>query len=819
MVMKKVHIPVALALAMASNTAVNGYVVLTSGDWTVDIDDSSKAMMMSRAGVEIFKNVSASSTFQIGGGEEITLSTGDVTPEIEVSDVTDIFGTGQQLALTYAKNGARMVQTLRFYTGLPYFIAQINVSADNGDIVRSNRMLPFYIGETIAPMGGTNNRILWVPFDNDGHVDYKNTTIGANSTHTSESHEVGCVHNVDSRFGLIAGSVDHDTWKNGVIISGKYTNRIERFECLSGMSNYYTRDVLPHGKVKGQTVSSARFMVGAFDDWREGLDAFAEANTVVAPPAEWPDGNPVGWSSWGSQQDNVSYDGVMESARFMKDELFNLGFHDSQERITISLDSFGEDNIAAGRLATMAAKAFGNGTTYSYGGKTYEGMNMVLGLYGGQFCIWEWYFGGKVKGTGLNGEPSYTFDEMALKVNGEPYRLGSNGAYASDPTHPAMRAYIRQTMKDYAARGAKYLKIDFMNCGIVQGDSYYDPEVTTAVQAYNYGMKIIKEEADKYGMYLVLAMSPAFPYQYTHGRRTCCDRFSEIGESEYVMNATSYGFWMDKLYPVCDPDQMVLCKNDANLRETEGENRARATTGMTTGAFIFGDNFSDKVLKDGVVCGYPEEAMRRAKFIMGNPDINAYVRENTGSFRPVEGKGEYKVPNTSETIFVRHTPQYSYVAVFNFSSYQGYTGDVTFERLGLNPEHAGDIKELWFGSEIKHNGNELHYDVPVKDARVYRITNLQYSGVDAVESDGRGISPEESLDIFLGADGGCNIKSPKRIRAAKVYGVDGCLLGAVAGEDNNEVSMPVAGSPAVAVVHVAFTDGDTAVRKVARSLR
>ena len=385
MVMKKVHIPVALALAMASNTAVNGYVVLTSGDWTVDIDDSSKAMMMSRAGVEIFKNVSASSTFQIGGGEEITLSTGDVTPEIEVSDVTDIFGTGQQLALTYAKNGARMVQTLRFYTGLPYFIAQINVSADNGDIVRSNRMLPFYIGETIAPMGGTNNRILWVPFDNDGHVDYKNTTIGANSTHTSESHEVGCVHNVDSRFGLVAGSVDHDTWKNGVIISGKYTNRIERFECLSGMSNYYTRDVLPHGKVKGQTVSSARFMVGAFDDWREGLDAFAEANTVVAPPAEWPDGNPVGWSSWGSQQDNVSYDGVMESARFMKDELFNLGFHDSQERITISLDSFGEDNIAAGRLATMAAKAFGNGTTYSYGGKTYEGMNMVLGLYGGQF--------------------------------------------------------------------------------------------------------------------------------------------------------------------------------------------------------------------------------------------------------------------------------------------------------------------------------------------------------------------------------------------------------------------------------------------------
>ena len=59
MVMKKVHIPVALALAMASNTAVNGYVVLTSDDWTVDIDDSNKPMKMSRTGVEIFKNDNA----------------------------------------------------------------------------------------------------------------------------------------------------------------------------------------------------------------------------------------------------------------------------------------------------------------------------------------------------------------------------------------------------------------------------------------------------------------------------------------------------------------------------------------------------------------------------------------------------------------------------------------------------------------------------------------------------------------------------------------------------------------------------------------
>ena len=95
--------------------------------------------------------------------------------------------------------------------------------------------------------------------------------------------------------------------------------------------------------------------------------------------------------------------------------------------------------------------------------------------------------------------------------------------------------------------------------------------------AYNYGMKIVREEAAKYGMYVVESIAPIFPYQYAHGRRQTCDRFSEIGESEYVMNAISYGWWTDRLYTVNDPDQLVLCKADHNAAETMGENSARAT--------------------------------------------------------------------------------------------------------------------------------------------------------------------------------------------------------------------------------------------------
>ena len=790
----------------------------TSGLWTVTVGDNDGKMTVSHNGEEIFKNVRPRAVYNIGGeSESYTVPAEGVKPEVSTATADDCFGSGEQVVLVYAgEKGVNLRQTLTFYNHLPYFIAQATVVGKDGATVESNTIVPFETGEYSTPMGGNNNRILWVPFDNDGHGYYKCTKISATTlTGDEPSHEVGCVLNTDSRRGIVAGSVDHDKWKNGVTIAGRYLIRIEKFSCLSGLSNDMTRDAMPHGKVKGETVSSARFMIGVFDDWRDGMEAFADANATVVPPAKWDGGNPVGWSSYGSQQEYVNYEGVMESARFMKDELFDHGFHDAQGRITISLDAFGEDNIPAQRLRSMAQNAFGDGTTYNYNGETYDGMNMILGLYGGPFCVWDWTLDSKIPGTGLNGEPSYTYRDILLKVNGQPHRMPNSSALASDPTHPAVRAVCRSFLKNYSLRGAKYAKIDFMNCGIVQGDSYYNPEITTAVQAYNYGMQMVLEEAEKYGIYLVMAMSPAFPYQYSHGRRTCCDRFSELGESQYVMNATSYGWWFDRLYAVNDPDQMVLCKNSYNKQETEGENRVRATTGMTTGAFIFGDNFSMNCKdKNGNTVGFPDETKRRARIIMGNDDINAYVNSNTGSFRPVEGEAYFPATSqTSERMFYRHTPQYDYVAVFNFSKTAAQKGTVKWERLGVDPENVGAVKELWFGTEVETDGDGLPFDVPRGDVRVYRITNNDYSGIEVTVGDGEQGS-ETTTDIWLGADGGCNVISSAAMKSVTVYGIDGSMLGQGSAEGANEISLAVAGAPRLAVVKIDFADGSKECCKV-----
>ncbi len=54
----------------------------------------------------------------------------------------------------------------------------------------------------------------------------------------------------------------------------------------SGASTSETRDVIPHGKVNGPVITSARMLIGYFDDWRTGMETFADANNLVAPRTE-----------------------------------------------------------------------------------------------------------------------------------------------------------------------------------------------------------------------------------------------------------------------------------------------------------------------------------------------------------------------------------------------------------------------------------------------------------------------------------------------------------------------------------------------------
>lgn len=171
----------------------------------------------------------------------------------------------------------------------------------------------------------------------------------------------------------------------------------------------------------------------------------------------------------------------------------------------------------------------------------------------------------------LHDAPEYKYKDVYLYANGQPQEL--DGAYAVDPTHPAIEAQMKKTSELFRRCGFEYVKMDFMTHGAMEADHWYNPEIQTGIQGYNYGMALL----NKYfgDMYINLSISPIFPAQYAQSRRIACDAWNKIKDTEYTMNAVSYGWWIDRVYQYNDADHVVL--KDA----TEGENRARITSAFT----------------------------------------------------------------------------------------------------------------------------------------------------------------------------------------------------------------------------------------------
>ena len=181
------------------------------------------------------------------------------------------------------------------------------------------------------------------------------------------------------------------------------------------------------------------------------------------------------------------------------------------------------------------------------------------------------------------------------------------------------------------------------------------------------------------------------------------------------MNALSYGWWTDKLFQYNDPDHIVLQKDG----ETEGENRARITTGVVTGMILLGDNFStDEPSKTG----NPKLSIERAVQLLDNKDILALASLER-SFMPVYGYKSFRDTHYgAESVFMLRDGHHLYVACFNYDAEGDLSGSVSMEALDVNPRKVVSVKELWTGRSAAVENGELHYDIPGKDARIYRIT-------------------------------------------------------------------------------------------------
>lgn len=698
-----------VGLALCSFSPVHAKdVVIKKGNWTVTFVENAKQFnvgyRLGKAGMRtVLEGMVPEVTYETGAGKACTVTSVSF-PDVAYAkkNVNDVFGSGVCHSFVFSgrADGVALEQNFYIYKGKDYILTDVRIKGDAS--LRSNYIAPVKVegGSELFPASEAN-RMLCVPFDNDCFCRYRLEPLSGNE---KVSFEVAALFAGESREGLVLGSVEHNRWKSAVKVKASENGVINALRLYSGASekekdgNPGTRDVLPHGKVKGPVVSSARMFIGYFADWRDGMDDFGRANALVQPGRDtWTKGTPFGWQSWGVMADKNSFGVDCAVADYFHETLNPGGFCNDKGINVISIDAW--DNMSGEQRAELCRHCEANG--------------QIPGTYLTPFCLW--WNEDMLKTHKLEGQDVYTGWDCVIKVNGEPFKL--DGAYCLDPTHPGTKARIEYDVRRIRKEGFRYVKVDFTTNGIVQADSYYNKDVTTAVEAYNEGFShFVKEANDGEPLFIALSIAPIFPYQYGNSRRIACDTWGKIGHSEYSMNAVGGGFWTKQFYQYNDPDHIVLVGNDAE-KETEGENRARITNAASSGMLLVSDNYD---LNDQSGRGNAVLSRERAQKVLMNKDVNEMG--NLGlSFRPVYGYKPYKGNAwDAENCFMLHTSDYLYVSVINYADDE-LKGTLPFADLGIKAKDFDEVKELWSGQGITTGNDALDYAVPAKDARIYRF--------------------------------------------------------------------------------------------------
>lgn len=637
-----------------------------SGDWMLNVGENGKVSIFKKGAPVIINSVAE---FSVAGD---TISLADCGKlQIREKETHHPFGKGKQISLTGKFKEIDVTQYFNLYPDKDFVTTDFTISSKNG--VESNYMAPVNITENFALFDKTGNHVVFVPYDNDAWVRYSISSFGEKSP---ESYEVCAIFNGDTREGLIVGSLEHDKWKTGVKTATDTSFGLDTLRVYGGIATQLTRDIIPHGKLKGRSVKSPLVFIGKTEDWRDGMEEFADMCCEIVPKIANQGPRPFGWNSWGKLQTKINYDKAVEVSDFIKSEIQDKSFN-NEGAVYIGLDAFWDFGFKPEQHKEFVEHCRKNG--------------QKAGIYFCPFTDW-----GKKPEATVREAPEYKFKDMYLYGDGKI--LEFDGAYALDPTHPGVKARIRKQLDQFKDWGYEFVKIDFMAHGAYESDSHYNPDVTTGVQAFNEGMAYIDSVADG-KLWINLSIAPLFPTNYAHSRRIGCDAWADINNTEYTLNALTYGWWLDHLYHFNDADHMVL------EGVTDGENRARVTSSAITGVYFLGDDMSR---------GGDERVKERIKRTLTNSAINQMARE-CKSFRPVEfGKGDRAADS-----FCYQTPDNLYVAIFNFDN-SSKEKKIPLHRLGLSEGRNYDCVELWSDNNMNLYGN-IDLEIPAKDVKVLKI--------------------------------------------------------------------------------------------------
>lgn len=620
-------------------------------------------------GSEVISNAYA----LVKNGEKEISSLDYTQRSISETSLNDAFGKGKKISITLRSAGLpNMEQVFYLYADHDYFFTEVSL---RGEEVSSNFMAPLVSNKVSLGKEG-DNRVLFVPFDNDTFISYNSKSL--QSQNTSVSAEVTAFYENNSRTGLIFGSVEHYDWKTGIKTSGQGGSLSELMIWGGYTEKNVTRDQKEHGKITGKTIKSPKIFIGYFEDWREGLEEYGKANSLSDPRyvMDWEGPAPFGWNSWGALQTKLNLENSKAVADFFTSTLPEFR---NDGAVYIGLDSYWDNMIKGGLEGDFSQlKAFAD---YC------KQQGLKPGIYWAPFVDWgKW--DRKVEGS------TYTYQEVWTKVNGSYHDL--DDARALDPTHPATQKRIDLVIDKFKECGFELIKIDFIGHAAIEADTFYDPTIKTGMQAFAAGMKYLIDRLDS-KMLVYTAISPNLATgPYTHSRRIACDAYADIDATQYTLNSTTYGWWQNHIYHYIDADHLVFGN------EAIGANRARLASGIINGTITLGDDYS----KSG-------SWISTAKALLNNQDL-LDLAQNGKSFQPVEGNTE----TGASEVFTQKIGDTHYVAIFNYGKEKPYT--LNLNRLGIEKGEY-TIKELFTGNHSTIKGSTLEAEIAAEDAVIFRI--------------------------------------------------------------------------------------------------
>ena len=594
---------------------------------------------------------------------------------------TDALGEGIKYNIELKAEGLPLMRQV-FYTYLSknYFFTELYLE---GQGLSSNYMAPLMSGD-VSIFASGDNRVLFVPFDNDTFIRYNAKSMSSEQSNTSA--EVGVVYENKSRNGLITGSVEHTTWKTGIRTKGA-GSRLSELSVWGGYSEAaVTRDSIPHGSVSGDSIKSPKIFVGYFTDWRNGLEEFGKATRRLEKPYvyNWTKGTPVGWNSWGVMKNHLTYEKAIAVADFFNDSIpaFRTG-----NTAFIDLDSYWDKFLKDGISGDISIlKQFADSC---------KSKGLQPGIYWAPFTDWGWNYNGSGKRK-VEGSPGYVYEDIWTKTGGHYHNI--DGGRAIDPTHPGTQQRIALFISKLKKCGFTMIKIDFLGHGAVEADRFYDTTVTTGMQAYRKGMEYLVDQlGDQFLIYAAISPNLATG-RYVHMRRIACDAFKSINDTRYTLNSVNYGWWQTYIYNYIDADHIVFGN------ERAGVNRARLASGLITGSLVTGDDYSAK-----------GPWIVRAREFLQNRKVLELIK-NGVAFRPVEGNSS----DTANELYELTIGNDHYLAVFNFSeSDKNYAIDM--ERIGLNRNRFYNGVEIFSNKKIKIK-TVLNCTIGKTDAVIYKFS-------------------------------------------------------------------------------------------------